>query len=255
MLIDSHCHINSLADEQQKAVCSLDPVRYCFIDSGINIDSSIKSLDISRSSSFIYSSLGFHPFCVKEFTADTVKKYEKLIEANPKVVAIGEAGLDYKAGEPSGRQEDVFREFIDLAKRKDLPLAIHNRFDPAKGHKRVFSILNDFFSDYHAVVFHCFSYSKEMLLEIVDKGGFISFSLNILRKNKRLLEALKACPLDNLLLETDSPYMKVKDRLSLPVDIEKVYSFVAEIKQIDQSELEKKVSLNIKKAFPLIGCL
>lgn len=252
MLIDTHCHINSLSPEQQKAVISLNCQRYCFIDSSIDLNSSLKSLELSKTAFFIYSSIGFHPFCTKEYTADTLKQYEQLIDGNVKVAAIGEIGLDYKAVESWEKQETVFCRFLELANKKSLPVVIHNRFESADN-RRTLDILDGFYRDYKNVIFHCFSYSKELLLRITDKAGFISFSLNILRNKKSLLQALQACPLDNLLLETDSPYMKINDRLSQPADIEQVYSFASQIRKESREKIEESIYSNIKRAFPIIS--
>jgi TatD DNase family protein len=260
MLIDSHCHINSLTPEQRTVVFTPEVSCYCFIDSSINIKTSVESLQMSRTVSFVYSSLGFHPFCASEYNPDIIKDYEKMLEdGGKKVVAIGEIGLDYKAEVSQDKQEEVLRQFIMLAKRRNLPVVIHNRLNPtvaSTNYKlRILEILDEFYSSYESVVFHCFSYNRDLLIRIVEKRGMVSFSLNVLRRKKRLLEALLACPLDNLLLETDSPYMRIEDAASTPLDIRRVYDFVADVKKIDSSKLEQVVGNNAKRIFPAIGCL
>ncbi len=207
------------------------------------------SLRLSRKHSCIYSSLGFHPFWAEEFSGQTLSSYESLIRANKKVIAIGEVGLDQKAQAPLKYQEEIFQGFVKLALKMDLPLLIHNRMDSL----RILEILDQFVSSYQKVIFHCFSYSRDFLELILNKKGLVSFSPNILREKKSLLEALKDYPQENLFLETDAPYMKIKTESSKPQDITKVYSFTAKLKGIPEEKLAQAIFSNAKKLFPSLG--
>ena len=249
MLIDSHCHLNSLPKIAREDVISSSKGNYCFIDSSIDLDSSKVSLEISSKYDFVYSALGFHPFSGKSFSSTVVRDYEKLIDNNKRIVAIGEIGLDYKADSSAQAQEDILAAFIELAKVKGLPVMIHNRWQDTK----ILDILDKFYSSYKKVVFHCFSYDQNFLAKIIARGGFISFSLNILRKKEEISESLQKCPIEKLLLETDSPYMRVAGKSSVPLDIDKTYKAAAEIRGISKEELESAVSLNIKELFPEIS--
>ncbi len=246
MLIDSHCHLNSLSKIAREDIISSSKGSHCFIDSSIDLDSSKVSLEISSKDDFVYSALGFHPFSGKSFSPTVVRDYEKLIGNNKRIVAIGEIGLDYKADFSIQVQEDILSAFIELAKIKGLPVMIHNRWQDTK----ILDILDKFYPSYGMVVFHCFSYDQDFLTKIVERGGFISFSLNILRKKEEISESLKKCPLEKLLLETDSPYMRVAGKPSTPLDIDKTYKAAAEIKGISEEELESAVSSNIRELFP-----
>jgi len=248
MLIDSHCHLNSLSKIAREDVMSSSGSGYCFIDSSIDLNSSKLSLEISSQNDFVYSALGFHPFSLKTFSQEVLKEYEKLIDSNKKIIAIGEIGLDYKADFSVEIQEEVLSAFIELAKNRNLPIMLHNRWQDNK----ILDILDNFYSDYSKVVFHCFSSGPDVLAKIIEKGGFVSFSLNILRKKQEITQSLVNCPNNNLLLETDSPYMRLAGKPSIPLDIDKTYKTAAEIKAISQEELEKEVSLNIGKLFPEI---
>jgi TatD DNase family protein len=248
MWIDVHCHINCFPRNEIK-----DLVSSCkeslFIDSSTNYRTSLLSLEISKEHRFIYSSLGFHPFWAEEFSDETINKYEKLIDSNlGKVIAIGEVGLDFKAETPLEEQERIFGEFINLAKRKNLPLIIHNRLNSFK----ILNVLDNFFSSYEKIIFHCFSYSEDFLEKIISKKGYVSFSLNLLRKKEELIESLKRCPLEHLILETDSPYMKIENRPSSPLDIKKLYSFVANIRSVKEEILKESIFSNVKKVFSLM---
>ena len=250
MLIDSHCHFNSLSKAKREEITSSKP-DILLIDSSIDVNSSLASVHLSRKHDFIYSSLGFHPFCADDFSDEVFARYRKLIDDGERIVSIGEIGLDYKAKASLDKQELVFSSFLELAKEKDLPVVIHNRMDPADmDFFDVLGVIDRYFLDYKKVIFHCFSYPPQFLTKILEKGGFVSFSLNVLRKKKDIIESLKECPLDNLLLETDSPYMKIGKEPSTPLDIDKVYSCVAGIKALGPEELGEAVLSNAKRAFP-----
>lgn len=256
MLVDAHCHINSLSPKQRETVILACNQNHILIDSSVNIESSKQSLQLSEQYHFVYTSLGFHPFWGKEWTSQTIKEYDDLISSNKKVVAIGEVGLDYTADLPLGEQEIILEEFLKLALRKNLTVVIHNRFSPdvlvKKGLPPIFNILDKFFSTYHKTIFHCFSYGEELLGKILEKKGIISFSLNILRRKESVISSLKMCPLDRLILETDSPYMRINNQPSTPQNIKEVYSFVADIKNIEDEKLEQIVYSNIQRVFNLI---
>jgi TatD DNase family protein len=244
MLIDIHCHLNCLSLEEREKILSLAN-SYLFVDSSINYQTSLESIKLSKNYSFIYSSLGFHPFYAEAFKDSLKEEYQRLIKENKKVIALGEIGLDYKAKVSLKEQEKILCIFLKLAKENNLPLVIHNREESW----RVLKILDDFFSSYEKIVFHCFSYSTSVLKKITEKKGYISFSLNILRKKEEIITSLKNCPLECLLLETDSPYMKIRNRNSFPYDIKEVYSFVADLKSIEKKELEEKIFYNTKRLF------
>ena len=245
MFIDAHCHINSLGIEETDNIASTCRSNHIFIDSSINFQSTLNSLQLSNKYPCIYSAIGFHPFSVKEFNESTISNYEKVLHQNKKIVAIGEIGLDETAKISHEAQEKILKAFLRLAKDVDLPVLIHNRLkEPA-----IFNILDDFFISYEKVVFHCFSYNYEMLKRITQRGGYVSFSLNILRKKKDIIDSLINCPLENILLETDSPYMKVDGRASSPLDIEAVYSFAATTKKLKLQGLKEAVCANANKVF------
>jgi len=255
MFIDAHCHINSLAEEKISNVTSACLSGYTFIDSSINFQSTLNSLRLSDKYPFVYSAIGFHPFSANEFSEAVIADYEKILLSNKKVVAIGEIGLDELADTSLKEQEEIFCRFLVLAKQFNLPVIIHNRISEVisgdSSRPRIFDILDRHFPSYEKIIFHCFSYSKTFLERITEKHGYASFSLNVLRKKKDILESLRAVSLGNLLLETDSPYMKIDRRPSSPLDIEAVYSFVAAMRNLELQELKEAVYSNAKKLFSL----
>ncbi|MCM8773144.1 MAG: TatD family hydrolase [Candidatus Omnitrophica bacterium] len=245
MLIDTHCHINSLDNYTRNYLFERVNKNYLFIDISIDYKSALSSFSLSQQFSFIYSSLGFHPLTEEPFSLSILDNYKNLIVKSKKVIAIGEVGLDYKAKTSLDYQINILKNFILLAKEYSLPLIIHNRWD---GYN-IFKVLDDYYSNYESIIFHCFSQDKEFLEKVVSKKGTISFSLNVLRRKKKLDEVLITVPCDNLLLETDSPYMKIDNHYSTPLDIEKVYSYTAEVKNLSIDDLCNIIVKNVKRIF------
>jgi TatD DNase family protein len=245
MFIDSHCHLTSLNRNRRQEVLQEAAQGYRLIDSSIDPNSSLASIALSDHFPFVYTALGFHPFSCDIFSQEIISTYQTLIDEHKGIIAIGEVGLDYKASLGVSVQEDVFSRFIRLAKGRNLPLCIHNRFEGTY----VLDILDKFYSNYETVVFHCFSYGVDFLKRIVEGGGNVSFSLNVLRAKEDLRLALLECPLENMLLETDSPYMKIKGQESTPLDIERVYNYVSEIKNISLDELKMGILKNSERIF------
>lgn len=245
MFIDSHCHCNGLSRTTLAGMFEAWDAKAVLIDSSIDYNSSLVSAALAQEYTCIFSALGFHPFCADQFSLPVLAEYEKLIAQHKKIVAIGEIGLDSKAKASLEVQENVFRAFIELALKKNLPVMIHNRMES----ERAFEILDDYYARYDRVVFHCFSYGQGLLKKILNKGGWVSFSLNIVRKKEQILESLRFCPLENLFLETDSPYMLINGKPSLPAHIKDVYSFAAHIKGIPEEKLIEGIYANGKKVF------
>ncbi len=245
MLIDTHCHINSLADDRIDELRAISPEDKIFVDVSIDPHSSERSLALAGSMPCVYSCLGFHPFSIDQYQEKTAEKYAGYIRNNSKVIGIGEVGLDCTASFAMEDQVKILEKFIDLAGQNQLPLAIHNRLNSFL----IFEVLDRFMKTYDKVVFHCFSQDSEFLRRIIDKNGMVSFSLNILRRKKKIVDALQEIPLDNLILETDSPYMRIEGQPSHPLDIEKVYEFVSREKDLERAALEKKIRENVSRIF------
>lgn len=247
MLIDAHCHLSHLSLNKQGQLFETAANKIICIDSSVDYPGTLDSLALSKKYPFIKTASGFHPFWAQTYSQDLLKKYDLLIEKNlDTIVAIGEVGLDFKAEVNLSRQEDIFRKFIELAKKYSLVLLIHSRIEaPAT----LFALLNEYYQDYSRIVFHCFSYGVETMKYIIEKYGYLSFSLNVLRNKKRITESLSGCGIDRLLLETDSPYMKIQGNDSSPLDIEKVYRYVADLKRIEYSTLIDQISKNANALF------
>jgi TatD DNase family protein len=174
------------------------------------------------------------------------------LAAHPRVVAIGETGLDFYHDKwPHVLQEDVFLRHIDLARRAGLPLVVHTR----EAADLTLSVLAD-----HAggltVILHCFSLPQR-LDEVIDRNYYVSFAGNVTYSKALDLQAAAANVPDHLLLlETDAPWLApapLRGRPNRPALVAKVYEFVAGVRGVTVEELAAQVELNARRAFPRLA--
>ena len=174
---------------------------------------------------------------------------EKLA-THPRVRAIGETGLDFFRTEPAlqERQKYSFRRHIELAKRVDKALVIHDR----DAHRAVLDLLIEEGAPTNTI-FHCYSGDAEMARECIEKGYILSFAGTLTFKNAPALrEAVKLVPLDQLLVETDSPFlapMPHRGALNTPAQIPTILRFMADERGEDVDELATAISNNCERLF------
>lgn len=206
MLFDTHAHYDSHKfDTDRDAVLSSLPEKgvSLVVDPGCDLESSAMAVELAQQYPFLYAAVGVHPEDCADWEDDWTDLIAELAAA-PKVVAIGEIGLDYywKENPPREFQQHVFRAQMALAQELDLPVIVHDR----EAHGDSMDIVRDF--PEVRGVFHCFSGSAEMAKELVRLGWHISFTGVLTYPNARkAIEAADVIPLDRLMVETDSPYM------------------------------------------------
>ncbi len=206
MLFDTHAHYDSRQfDADRDQVLSALPGQGVglVVNPGCDLDSSRQAIGIAERYPFVYAAVGVHPEDCAGWQDTDVDELRSLA-AHPKVVAVGEIGLDYywKENPPREFQQKVFRAQLALARELDLPVIVHDR----EAHGDCLSIIREF--PQVRGVFHCFSGSAEMAKELVGLGWMISFTGALTYKNARkAVEAAQAVPLDRIMIETDSPYM------------------------------------------------
>ena len=167
---------------------------------GVDLDSSLKSLNIANKFQQIFSSVGYHPHESKDANKNYLEKIEHL-STNKKVVAIGEMGLDYYYNHSKKNiQKKIFKEQLELAKTLNMPAIIHCR----DAEKDLISCIKEI--DINKGVVHCFSGSQNFADEIFKQGLLISLT-GMITFNKNLMQVVKNIPLENMMLETDSPYL------------------------------------------------
>ncbi len=206
MLFDTHAHYDAEQfDADREAVLSALPGRgvSLVVNPGCDLPSSRAAAALSERYPFLYAAVGYHPENCAPYTDEDLEKLRALA-ARPKVVAIGEIGLDYywEENPPRKFQQMVFRRQMALAEELNLPVIVHDR----EAHGDSLAIVKEF--PKVRGVFHCYSGSAEMARQLVDLGWMISFTGVLTYKNARkAVEAALAVPMDRLMIETDSPYM------------------------------------------------
>jgi TatD DNase family protein len=206
MLIDSHCHLNfpDFANDLEQVIknAELNGVQY-FLTVNTSLEESLTLQTIADKYPKVFCSVGVHPHESKLFQTDDLQKRIAELCNHPKVVALGETGLDYYYNH-SDRDEQInsFETHLELSTQIDLPVIIHTReadadtIDCVKKFPKVRG------------VFHCFSGSEELARQALNLGFYLSFSGIITFKNANdLREIVKFVPNDRILVETDSPFL------------------------------------------------
>jgi TatD DNase family protein len=255
MYVDSHCHLtfdglHERIDEVRAAMAAADVGRALVICTTLEEFDSVHALAL-RFPNF-WASVGVHPDSegVREpAIADLLQR-----AALPRVVAIGETGLDYyRLGDRSvadmAWQRERFRVHIRAARTCSKPLVIHTRSASAD----TLAILREEGGDVAGGVFHCFTETAEVARAALDLGFYISFSgILTFRNAHELRDIARFVPLDRLLIETDSPYLApapYRGKTNQPAYVPFVAKQVAELKQLPQSEIALATSANFDRLF------
>lgn len=252
MLIDTHAHINvEQFDEDREQVIerALDAGVTRIVNIGYNRETIPSSLKLAEEYDFIYSTVGWYPQDAINMEEGDLEWLESLC-SHPKVVAIGEIGLDYYWDtSPKELQQQIFREQIRLARRMNLPIVIHNR----EAHGDVVRILKEENAAEVGGIMHCFSGSWEIAKQCLDMNFYISFGGPITFKNAvRPKEVLAKVPLDRLLIETDCPYLTphpYRGKRNEPAYVRYVAEAAAEIKGIEMEEIARTTTENAFQVF------
>lgn len=251
MFYDTHAHFDNGAFSQDRdALLSSMPEMGVTLINNIGCDeaSSKMSVDLAEKYPFVYAAVGQWPGNTGNMTEETIEFYREL-SRHPKVVAIGEIGLDYYYDDvPHEVQQHWFRRQLELAAEVGKPVIIHER----DAHQDGLTIVKEW-ADQVQGVFHCFSGSAEMAKEIVKLGWYVSFTGVVTFKNaRRALEAVEAVPLDRIMIETDCPYMAptpYRGKRNHSGYVGKVAEKIAEIKGLTVEEVASATMENGKRFF------
>lgn len=253
LIFDTHAHYDDEAfDADREALLASMPENGVglIVDPGCDLDTSRRAVEIAEQYPHVYAAVGWHPENCAPYTReslDTLRAWAK----DPKVVAIGEIGLDYywEQNPPREFQQEVFRDQLALAQELGLPVIVHDR----DAHADCLAIVKEF--PQVRGVFHCFSGSVEMARELLRRGWYLGFDGPITYKNAvKALDVIAACPADRMLLETDSPYLapvpnrgKRNDSRNLPY----IAARIAEIKDMTTDQVAEVTLQNGKQLFKL----
>ena len=252
MYVDTHAHLfypNFNGEVEQV----IDRARVAGIDyiivPGTDLASSTQALNLADKFEMVYAAVGIHPHDTKEWDDSLIASIKKL-SAHEKVVAIGEIGLDYFYDfSPKETQIHAFEKQIELALDLNLPIIVHNR----ESNDDIMNIVRKYKDTGLRTQFHCFSGSVADARELIELGHYISFPGNItFQKADDLRKTLSRVEVDNLLLETDSPFMTpvpYRGKRNEPAYLTLIAEKIAEIQQSTIEDVARSTSYNTYKLF------
>ncbi len=246
-IIDSHCHLDFPkfnSDREETILRAREAGVVEMVNSGISLKGNRISLELAETHEDIHATLGLSPDIGREGEDKEINAILAQIEANAgKAIGIGEAGLDFqdcKTNEERERQAAAFKKVIELAKNLDKPLIVHARLAEAEVLKLV--------RDVDTVIYHCYSGSVETIWEIVDMGYYISLA-TLVCFSEHHQNLAKAVPLENLLLETDSPFLSPRKGRNEPAFIVDSVPIIAQLKDMEPAEIAKSTTENARRVF------
>lgn len=243
MLIDTHCHLSyDDYEDLDKVIKNMNGI---MIASGCSDKTNKEVLELIEKYSNVYGTLGIHPEEIKNLTDESFKIIEQNIN-NPKIVAIGEIGLDYYwVNDNKEEQKELFKKQLDLAKKYNKPVIIHSR----DSIQDTYNILKHY--DLKGTI-HCFSSSLEMAKEFIKLGYKIGIGGVVTFKNSlKLQEIVKELDIKDILLETDSPYLSPEPFRGKRNDPSKIIYVAQKISELKNVKLEDVLCQTAKNASSL----
>jgi TatD DNase family protein len=249
--IDSHCHLDSLEGDIGEALERAAAAGVAaMITIGTDLPSSREAVKTASAHEAVYATVGIHPYDAEDFDEVVGAEIERLA-ADPRVVAVGEVGLDfYREHSSPEAQHRAFAAQIELAKRLDKPMVMHIR----DAFPQVLAQLQES-GPPQTLIFHCFSGGAAEAEVAVGMGGFVSFAGNVSYKTaESLRDAARVVPLDRLLVETDSPYLSPiphRGRPNEPRNVADVGAALAAATGRPVVEIAEATTDNARRAFRL----
>jgi len=252
LLVDSHAHLdgNRFASDLDETIerATTNGISH-ILTIGCDLQSSVASIAIAEKHDNIFSAVGVHPHDAIEIDDRAIARLRTMLE-HPKVIALGEIGLDYyRDRSPREIQRIAFRRQIQLAKEVGKPIIVHDR----DAHKETIQVLKE--EDAAAIggVLHCFSGDLHMAKECLNLGFHLSFTGTITYpKNTEIRNIIKQIPLDRILVETDSPYLspqKFRGKRNEPAYVRFTAEKIAEIKGLTFADVARITSRNCHNLF------
>lgn len=246
MFIDvhAHLHVQEFDDDREEVIQrALDNGVRKIVNVGFDVEGNYRALALAKKYEFIYATFGIHPHLASEWNDEVGQKIYELAKKEPKVIALGEMGLDfYKNFQPREIQIKAFQGQLALAKELNLPVIIHCR----DAFKDVFRILED--EKIERVLLHCFTGSLDIAKEAWRKGFSTSFTGIITYPSaQELRKVVASAPLEQLFFETDCPFLapqKYRGKRNEPAFVEEIYTKTALLKNITHELLKEQIEKN-----------
>ena len=255
-MIDSHLHLDDerFAGQVEQIVADFDKHNVDFvINNSADLDGMKASYNLATTYNKVFATVGMHPHTAKDFDKNFVKLMCEYA-THPKVVAVGEIGLDYYYDlSERNVQRDVFAEQIEIADKLGLPLTLHIR-DAYGDALDVLTAQKKYLNN--NVLWHCYSGSAEFARQCAKLGHYFAFGGAITFKNAKKEEVLQAIPFERILTETDSPYMApvpLRGTTNTPFNIPLIVDKIALVLGKTPQQVEEQVRQNTLQMFPKIG--
>ena len=255
IVVDTHCHLDfpEYREDLDEVIkrANESGVKKLIIP-GVNLESSIKAVELTRQYGSVYAGVGIHPHDADNVSSVDISKIRELALSGEKTVAIGEIGLDkFKGFSSIENQIYLFKEQLKIAKELDLPVILHNR----DADEEFLDILTEMGPFSAGGVCHCFSASESALKEVLSMGFHVSFTGSItFNKASDLRGLLQKVPIERLLLETDSPYMSpvpVRGRRNEPVNVKYLLTLYADHYHVNDEDIARVTTHNANYLFQL----
>ncbi len=258
-LVDTHTHIEGAEfDDDRSEVIkrSIEAGIKIIVNAAFDMNSSKAAIDLANREEAVYACMGFHPCDSAAYTPEAEKELEKLYYDNGgkdgKIRAIGEIGLDYHYDDTDKeKQYEVLKAQVELARKLNLPIVIHSR----DADQDTYDLLEEFNAYDNGLLMHCFSGSKDMAERYVKKGALLGIGGVLTFKNARkLLEVAENVPLENIVFETDAPYLTptpFRGKRNEPAYIRYTAEKLAEIKGVSVEEVARITTDNALKFYGL----
>ncbi|MFN3267014.1 MAG: TatD family hydrolase [Deinococcales bacterium] len=249
-MIDTHCHLDAVPDPEQSAA-ALE----LLVAIGFNPSRARACLALGAQFANVYSTVGLHPTDAALFSSQVQQELEQLARA-PKVVGIGESGIDYYwDSAPSHMQRQSLEWQLELARRLKLPLVIHCR--DKDNSRRAFAdcaaILRN--AGWHKGILHCFAGDTQLLEVGLELGFYISYAGNLTYKSATVIrQAAQITPLERLLVETDAPYIApvpFRGKPNRPEYVRHTLELLGQLRGLEFSQIEAITSENAKRVYNL----
>lgn len=253
-MIDSHAHLDMGHFEQDREAViqrALQEGLSHIVTIGTSLSTSIKALELADAHNFIFAAIGCHPHNASSFDEMEIKGLCSLA-SKEKVVAWGEIGLDfYHRRSSPADQVAVFKKQIDLARKFDLPIVIHDR----DAHREILDILEEKKQGPYKGVFHCFSGNYTLAMTLIEMGFYISIPGTVTFRNAtQMQDVASRIPLERMLIETDAPFLTpvpFKGERNEPAFVIKTLEKIASLRGADPKVIARRTAENTRKLFKL----
>lgn len=246
--VDTHCHLFLMDEEPAEVVAAARRGGVgTLICAGIDPRTSRRSIDLAQTLPEVFATAGMHPHTASELDDEGWEQIREMV-AMPRVVAVGECGLDfYRMRSPKEDQERAFGLHISLSRETGLPVVVHIR----DAWPAALRLLDE--GSAERVILHCFSGDASIAKECVARGWLLSFAGNLTYpKNRQLRESAAVTPLDQLLVETDSPFLApqtLRGRDNSPANVVEVIREIANVRGTTFESVRDATSANARSIF------